>query len=133
MRQTLFVTLLCIAGLQVDDLDDVAGPPLEGMQRHDEGHGQALAADAHHETGLALVDQVAKLRFANDAPSDLQSRALRLRSQTEFGNEIEISGRPPVSNMYESIIWVAFVTAGLGDCPPELSWPPLELLLATAL
>jgi ABC-type transport system involved in cytochrome c biogenesis permease subunit len=31
-----------------------------------------------------------------------------------FYCRVTISGRPPVSNMYESIIWVAFMTAGLG-------------------
>jgi ABC-type transport system involved in cytochrome c biogenesis permease subunit len=31
-----------------------------------------------------------------------------------FWCRVTISGRPPVGNMYESIIWVAFVTAGFG-------------------
>src|SRR5262249_52394744 len=33
---------------------------------------------------------------------------------TGFFCRVTISGRPPVSNMYESIIWVAFMTAVFG-------------------
>jgi ABC-type transport system involved in cytochrome c biogenesis permease subunit len=49
-----------------------------------------------------------------------------------FYCRVSISGRPPVSNMYESIVWVAFMTAAFGLIL-ELIYRPRVIALAAAL
>jgi ABC-type transport system involved in cytochrome c biogenesis permease subunit len=58
--------------------------------------------------------------------------ALLAWAMTGFFCRVSISGRPPVSNMYESLIWVAFATAFFG-LVLEAIYPRRMVALAAAV
>jgi cytochrome c-type biogenesis protein CcsB len=91
-------------------------PPLADLQREVHFNGFHPFAKAWHLYGLSFIVMLLALWIK---PQDLYGVALGLFSvglgvQTYgFILRMQIAGRPPVTNMYESVVWVGFGIAAL--------------------